>query len=68
MQKTLINGFKDLKNIVPSDKKLILFMTGATPLDERDTIQKAFDTNLKKDEKNILHTGNHSIFDTDSKL
>ena len=26
MQKTLINGFKDLKNIVPSDNKLILFM------------------------------------------
>ena len=23
---------------------------------------------IKKDEKNILHTGNHSIFDTDSKL
>ena len=56
MQKTLINGFKDLKNMVPSDKKLILFMTGATPLDESDTIQKAFDTNLTKDEQNkILH-------------
>ena len=25
-------------------------------------------TKIKKDEKNILHTGNHSIFDTDSKL
>lgn len=33
-----INGFKDFQNMVPIDKKLILFMTGATPLDERDTI------------------------------
>ena len=54
MQKTLINGFKDLKNIVPSDNKLILFMTGATPLDESETIQKAFDTNLTKDEQNKI--------------
>ena len=49
-----INGFKDFKNMVPSDKKLILFMTGATPLDESDTIQKAFDTNLTADEQDKI--------------
>ena len=49
-----INGFKNFKNMVPSDKKLILFMTGATPMDEHDTIQKVFDTNLTKDEQNKI--------------
>lgn len=49
-----INGFKDFKNMVSSDKKLILFMVGATPLNETDTIQKAFDSNLTQDEQNSI--------------
>ncbi|WP_455543189.1 flavodoxin domain-containing protein [Intestinibacter sp.] len=51
-----INGFDHFKNTVPSDKKLVLFVTGATPASETDTIQKFFDDNLSEQEqKNIPH-------------
>lgn len=49
-----INGFKEFKNIVSNDVKLVLFVTGATPINEVDTIQKAFDGNLTQEEQNSI--------------
>lgn len=49
-----INGFKEFKNIVSNDVKLVLFTTGATPVSEVDAIQKAFDGNLTQDEQNNI--------------
>lgn len=49
-----INGFAEFKKMVPSDKKLVLFATGATEASDVDTIQKAFDGNLSKEEQEII--------------
>lgn len=49
-----INGFDKFKDMVSSDKKLILFATGATQISDVDTIQKAFDDNLSKEEQEII--------------
>lgn len=49
-----INSFEEFKKIVPSDKKLVLFATGATAIDDKDTIENAFDNNLSKEEQNEI--------------
>ena len=49
-----INGFEEFEKIVPSDKKLVLFATGATDMNDSDTIQRAFDSNLSKEKQESI--------------